>query len=193
MRSTELEIEAQIAARIRALRVDRGLTLDGLARVANVSRAMLSRIERSESSPTAQLLVKLCGGLGINLSALFAEAEGLASPLARRPEQPTWRDPASNYLRRSVSPPRADAAVDIVEVEFPPAERVAFDNQGMAGRTQHVWVLEGTIEIGLGEETFRLEGGDCLWMRLDRPILFRNPTERPARYAVIISRGATRS
>lgn len=192
MRSPEADIDGRIGARIRALRAGRDLTLDGLAALADVSRAMLSRIERGESSPTAQLLNRICGGLGVTLSALFAEAETPASPLARHADQPSWRDPASHYLRRNVSPPGTGSPVALVEIEFPPGGSVAFDNQRPAGTDQHVWVLDGTLELELGGEIFRLETGDCLMMRFDRPILFRNPTERPIRYAVILNQGTTR-
>jgi transcriptional regulator with XRE-family HTH domain len=151
---------------------------------------MLSRIERGESSPTAQLLAKVCGGLGVPLSVLFAGTETPVSPLARRADQPTWRDPATHYLRRHVSPPGTGSPVDIVEVEFPPGGDIAFDNQRLAGADQHVWVLDGVLELELGDAAFRLETGDCLMMRLDRPIRFRNPAARPVRYAVITSHGA---
>lgn len=193
MSLTETDIDGRIGARIRELRTERGLTLDGLAHLADVSRAMLSRIERGESSPTAQLLNKVCGGLGTTLSVLFAGAEAPVSPLSRRAGQPVWRDPESRYLRRSVSPPGTGSPVDIVEVEFPAGGSVAFDSQRLAGTDQHVWVLDGALEMELGEEAFRLERGDCLMMRFDRPILFRNPAERPIRYAVIISHEAARS
>ncbi len=192
MRSAETDIDRRIGARIRELRTERNLTLDGLARLADVSRAMLSRIERGESSPTAQLLVKICGGLGISLSALFAATEKPASPLSRRADQPTWRDPASHYLRRNVSPPGTGSSVEIAEIEFPPGGSVAFDNQRIAGMDQHIWVLDGTLELELGDEAFRLETGDCLMMRFGRPVRFRNPTARPVRYAVIVSHGAVR-
>ena len=72
MSSPGTDIDGRIGARVRELRAERSLTLDGLARLADVSRAMLSRIERGELSPTAQLLGKICGGLGITLSMLFA-------------------------------------------------------------------------------------------------------------------------
>ena len=186
------DIDHRIGARIRVLRADKGLTLDGLALRAGVSRAMLSRIERGESSPTAQLLNKVCGGLGVTISLLFAETEAPASPLARRADQPTWRDPATRYLRRHVSPPGTGSPVDIAEVEFPPGASVAFDTQPLPDADQHVWVLDGTLELTLGAEAFRLETGDCLRMRFDRPIRFRNPTDRPVRYAVIISREGAR-
>jgi transcriptional regulator with XRE-family HTH domain len=181
------DIDQRIGVRIRDLRTERGLTLDGLAEAAGVSRAMLSRIERGESSPTAQLLNKVCDGLGITLSALFAEPRSAASPLARRKDQPTWRDPASRYLRRSVSPAGTGSPVDIVEVEFPPGSRVAFDRQRPTGGDQHVWVLDGTLQMQVGDARFRLEPGDCLMMRFDKPIVFENPSRRSVRYTVIIS------
>ncbi len=145
----EPDIDGRIGARIRTLRAAKGLTLDALARQADVSRAMLSRIERGESSPTAQLLNKVCGGLGVTLSALFAEPAAPASPLARRRDQPTWRDPASGYLRRNVSPPGTGSPVDITEVTFPPGGSVAFDHQRLAGTDQHIWVLDGILELEL--------------------------------------------
>ncbi|UDL96353.1 helix-turn-helix domain-containing protein [Lichenihabitans sp. PAMC28606] len=193
MSIADSSIDIQIGQRVRQLRASRNLTLEDLAQSAKVSRAMLSRIERGESSPTAQLLGKICVGLDVTLSALFAEAATPARPLSRRDDQPTWRDPATHYLRRSVSPLGTGSTVDIIEVEFPPGGRVAFDAQRLAGTDQQVWVLEGTLEMSLGDEVFRLDPGDCLWMRFDRPIQFHNPTERPIRYAVIIAQGAPRS
>jgi len=187
MRATATDIDQRIGARIKELRGTKGLTLDGLAERADVSRAMLSRIERGESSPTAQLMNKVCGGLGITLSALFAEDATATSPLARRETQTTWRDPATRYLRREVSP--AGATVDIVEVEFPAGRSVAFDNMRMPNVEQQVWVLEGVLEMDVGGETFRLNEGDCLRMHLGQPLVFRNPTRRQTRYAVVLDRG----
>jgi transcriptional regulator with XRE-family HTH domain len=192
MSLAEQDIDARIGGQIRALRMARDLTLDELARQSEVSRAMLSRIERGESSPTAQLLVKVCSGLGVTLSALFASAESPRTPLLRRDDQPTWRDPDSHYLRRSVSPTGTGSPVDIVEIEFPPAGSVAFDTQRLPGADQHVWVLDGTLELTLDEDTFQLQTGDCLFTGFGRPVVFRNPTDRPVRYAVIVSHGANK-
>jgi len=188
----EADIDRRIGARIRALRAERDLTLDQLAAAADVSRAMLSRVERGESSPTAQLLNKVCDGLDITLSALFAEPGAVVSPLARRADQPTWRDPATRYLRRSVSPPGTGSAIDLVEVEFPSGSHVTFERQRSSRADQHVWVLDGTLELRLGKEVFRLETGDCLMMRFDQQIQFRNPGRRTVRYAVIVNHGALR-
>jgi transcriptional regulator with XRE-family HTH domain len=191
MEETASDLNQRIAERVRGLRAAQGLSLDALAGKSGVSRSMISLIERGESSPTAVVLEKLAAGLGVTLASLFdapAAAQAPGGPVARRDDQPQWRDPASGYLRRNVSPPGVPQPVQIVEVHFPPRARVAFENGGRGGRVhQQVWVLEGTMDVTLGAECHRLHEGDCLAMRLDRPTVFHNPTRKPARYAVVIA------
>jgi quercetin dioxygenase-like cupin family protein len=86
-----------------------------------------------------------------------------------------------------VSPGGFPSPIQIVEVVFPPGERVAYETGARPNVThQQVWVLQGMIEVTLGEERFQLRTGDCLAMILDRPIAYHNPTSKPARYAVVI-------
>ncbi len=176
------ELDLSIGRRIRALRG--AMTLEMLARQAGVSRAMLSRVERGESSPTAQFLARLALGLGVRLSTLLTEET--ASPLSRASSQPLWQDPASGYLRRAISPPGTGASVDIVEIIFPARARVGFDNRRDIGLDQQVWVLEGSLRLTLAGLRHELGAGDCLHMRLDQPVEFHNPTDQSTRYAVII-------
>ena len=70
---------------------------------------------------------------------------------------------------------------------FPPKARVAYESGARESQVhQQVWMLEGTIEITMGEERHRLDAGDCLAMVLDRPVAYFNPTRENARYAVAI-------
>ncbi len=59
MDSNATAVEQRIAARLKHLRAQRGLTLDELAAQSGVSRSMISLIERAESSPTANVLDRL--------------------------------------------------------------------------------------------------------------------------------------
>ncbi|WP_028002233.1 helix-turn-helix domain-containing protein [Sinorhizobium arboris] len=189
MESVAAPLERVIGVRVRELRAAQDLTLDDLATRSGVSRAMISRIERGEASPTAQLLAKLCSALGTTLSALFASETSDASPLVRREEQRMWRDPESGYVRRSVSPEGLGSPVDIVEVEFPPRARVVFEQQPMdRGITQHLWLFSGRLELTMESGRRLLEPGDCLFMGLEQAHIFHNPYEEPAHYAVILCR-----
>lgn len=183
------EVDARLAARLRGLRLERGLTLEGLAGRAGVSRSMISLIERGESSPTASVLHRLATGLGTTLASLFGEEERFeTSPLARRDDQPSWRDPETGYLRRNLSPPGFPSPIELVEVILPPGTRVAYDDPSrLVGISQQVWVLEGTIELTVGEEAHRLAAGDCLAMRVEGPTHFGNPAARSARYVVALT------
>jgi len=186
----EQELEAAIGARIRSLRLEKGLTLEDLATSSGVSRAMISRIERAEASPTASLLARVCAALGLSLSTFFAEDESAASPLARRHEQQVWRDPETGYIRRAVSPPGTTSDVDIVDVEFPPGARVSFPPHAAAsGMTQHIWMFDGEMEMTTGDNTVhRLLPGDCLFMPVAEGHVFHNPGPAPARYCVVLDR-----
>ncbi|MFO1037725.1 MAG: helix-turn-helix domain-containing protein [Geminicoccaceae bacterium] len=182
---SEADLLTLIGTRVADRRAALGLTLDEVAARADVSRAMVSRIERGEVHASAVVLDRLCSGLGLTLSALFAR--DAAPPLLRRADQPVWRDPATGYLRREVAPSGTGSPVRIVEVEFPPGAEIAFEPTRHRVVDQHVWVLDGTIEATLGDTTWRLAKGDCLHMRLGPGNAFRNPGPKPARYAVILT------
>ena len=182
-------LNTHLATRLRDLRAENGLTLDGLAERTGVSRSMISLIERGESSPTAMVLDKLAAGLGVTLASLFAEKDSAgASPLAHRADQRVWRDPDSGYLRRNLSAPSFPSPIELVEVVLPAGARVAYDTGHRASVVhQQIWMIEGEIDLTLGDDTYRLGAGDCLSMRLDRPTIFRNHSERPARYLVALA------
>jgi transcriptional regulator with XRE-family HTH domain len=184
---SDIGLDRRLGARLKGLRQSRGLTLDQLAERSGVSRAMISRVERGESSPTAALLDRLCAGLGVLLSALFRE-EAQGGPLARRSEQPVWTDPDSGYVRRSVSPAGTGSRIEIVEVEMPAGARVLLDApRGGFRLDQQLWLLEGELSLTVGGREHRLAAGDCLAMLLDGPIAFHNPGEVPARYTVVLT------
>jgi transcriptional regulator with XRE-family HTH domain len=190
--STASDLNARIAERVRELRTARGLSLEALASRTGVSRSMISLIERGESSPTAVLLEKLAGGLGVTLAGLFdaaaAATQAPAGPVARHVDQVEWQDPESGYLRRNVSPPGVPQPMHIVEVHFPAGARVAFDTGGRDVTVhQQIWVLDGTIDVTVGRTRHRLEAGDCLAMTLGEPTMFHNPTRQATRYAVVIA------
>ena len=189
----ENAFEDRLARRLRGLRSDASLTLDELAARSGVSRSTISLAERAESSPTAHSLDRLAAALGVTMASLFTEPDGDvdASPLARRTDQTIWRDPASGYRRRTLSPSGYASTIALAEIELKPGTEVALDDPSRPMRVdQQVWVLGGALEIDVGDVRHRLETGDCLAMDLDRPSRFRNPGSKTARYLVAIAAAA---
>lgn len=181
-----MDINRLIAQRLRELRDAQELSLAQLAERSGVSRSTISLIERGESSATATVLDRLTAALGITLAALFDQPAVQPAPLRRAADQLTWTDPVSGYARRNLSP-AVDPVFQLVEVRFPAGQRVAYDTAMRdVDVHQQVWIIEGDMEITVGDTRWVLAAGDCLAMQLDRPIAFHNPTDKPSRYLVAI-------
>lgn len=185
-------LDALLAARVRREREARGWSIATLAEASGVSRAMISKVERGEASPTAVLLGRLSGAFGLTLSALLAraEADGSGGRVARAAEQIVWTDPETGYIRRSISPPGADP--ELVLIELPPGASVAYPASAYAFlRGQCVWVIAGRVALSEGEDETLLKSGDCLALDFSSPRdrAFANPSKAQlARYVVALAR-----
>lgn len=182
-------INGRIANRVRALRAESGLSLEALATKCDVSRSMLSLVERGESSPTAVVLEKIATGLGVPLASLFEDSTAPANPVSHRADRLLWRDPDSGYVRCNISPPNFPSPLQIVEVVLPAGAHVSYETGARDAKIhQQIWVQEGSIEVTVGRTTHRLTADDCLAMQLNEPTAFRNRTRKPARYIVVIAK-----
>jgi transcriptional regulator with XRE-family HTH domain len=181
-------VNARIASQVHRLRTEQALSLDALAARSGVSRSMLSLIERGESSPTAVVLERVATGLGVTLAALFDDPAAPASPVARREDRASWQDPESNYVRRNISPEGYPSPIKIVEVVLPVKTKIAYASVPWdTPRAQQIWVLEGILDVAVGNAVYRLRPDDCLAMTLNARVTFQNRTQKRARYVVVIS------
>jgi len=185
----QLTMEARIAAGIRQRREALSLSVNDLAERSGVSRAMISKIERVEASPTAALLGRLCNALGMTLSSLIASAEATPSfPLARAKAQPVWRDPETGLRRTMVSPMNSGSRTEIVQIELPPGAAVEYERQQVSHYEQHILVLDGTLSLNTEGQDITLEAGDCLFRHVGAAHRFANEARRTCRYLVVICR-----
>ncbi|MEU5595835.1 XRE family transcriptional regulator [Streptomyces sp. NPDC020298] len=181
-------IDDRIGARLAELRSQHGWSLGELAERSGVSRSTLSRAERAETSPTAALLNRLCHVYGRTMSQLLSEVETAPAPLVRSAEQQVWEDRASGFVRRSVSPSHAGLRGELVEGRLTPGADIAYDRPPVPGLEQHLWLLEGALDVTVGEADHHVEAGDCLRMRVFGPTRFRSTGPGEARYLLAVVR-----
>jgi len=184
----------QIATRIRAEREFRHWTLAQLADASGVSQAMISRIERGESSPTAVVLGKLSAAFQLSVASLLTPPE--ASPggaheedgVRRRADSPGWHDPATGYQRRQIAGPGFPA--EVAEIRLPAGARVPYPAAAFAFIRQVIWVLDGRLTFHDGETVHELGEGDTLELGEPAERVFVNTTDAECRYAVILARSS---
>jgi transcriptional regulator with XRE-family HTH domain len=176
-----------LAARIALEREARGWSLGELAERSGVSKAMISKIERGEASPTATLLGRLSGAFGLTLSTLLARAEQSGSRLMRAADQPRWQDPASGYVRRQISP-RSDLPLELIRVELPAGASVTFPASSYTFIRQLIWILKGKLTFLEGETAHEMDPGDCLLLGPPTECTFKTRGREPCTYLVTVMR-----
>ena len=184
MNTIEDSINQRIGARIRIERESRSWSLTELAERAGVSRAMIHKIERGESSPTAPLLGRLSGAFGISMSMLIARAEMQEGKLSRFADQPVWHDPQSHYLRRHVSP-RSDLPIDLVQIELPAGSDIPMPASSYVQARQLIWLQRGELVFVEGDTRHEMKAGDCLELGPPNDCRFINETTQPCVYLVV--------
>ena len=176
----------QIAARLRTLRAERNWSLDELARLSGVSRATLSRLENADVSPTASVLGRLCAAYGMAMSRLMRMVEEEFAPVVPRDEQWVWSDPKNSFERRSVSPPNAALAGEVVECTLGPGTRIPYPEASKAGLEHHLVLLEGRLRLTIAGRMHELGAGDCLRYQLYGATEFVTPCDTGAKYLLFM-------
>lgn len=174
-------IDAIIGSRLKAAREAVGLSLGELSRRAGVSKTMIARVERAESSATAALLGKICAALGVTLSTVVAGADGPGERIARRAKQSEWVDPESGYVRRHTSPPGAASGIETVVIDLPANTRVAYDAWQSNPYAQQLLMLKGKLTLTIGGRAYELGEGDCIDYDVSSANVYETGT-RSARY-----------
>ena len=170
-----------IGPKIRELRLQRGLSLQQLADRANVSPAAIHKIERNGMVPTIATLMKLAVALNRPVSYLIDEAT---------PDGPVTFTPAgtgrvvftskTGLTLTSITGPYGRFYLAGTSVTFDPGAssgETAMEHPG----EEFIYLLQGALEVEVGDQTFRLRPGDAIHFRTDRPHRWRNPSAKRAR------------
>lgn len=183
-------IGQRVAHNLLRLRGKRNLSLDGLARLSGVSRAMLAQIESGRSVPSIKVLCKIAQGLKVSVAAFLDDRafDGVALLPARESKRLVSGDGA--FVSRALFPFDVSRQVEFYELRL--AGLATEHSAGHAPGTQeNLVVAQGVLEIAVNEERFLLGTGDSILFYADQPHSYRNPADSEA-VAYLVSTYAER-
>jgi transcriptional regulator with XRE-family HTH domain len=177
--SSSSDLTAVVGANLRRLRVQRGLSLERLAKASGVSRAMLGQVELSRSAPTINVVWKIARALDVPFSALISSrpAGGTVHLPANRAKRLTSHD--GKFTSRALFPFDAPRTVEFYELRLA-AHSVERADAHPPGTVENLVVSQGTVEIAIGEKRHLLVTGDALLFEADVPHAYRNPADTEA-------------
>ena len=176
-----------IGERVRQHRTARGWTLDELSDRSGVSRRMLITIEHGEGNPSIATLLRISDALGVGLPVLVAVERPSAVTVTAAGRAPVlWRGPRGGQaqLVAGTEPP------DVVELwdwTLQPGEAHTSEAH-TAGTRELLLVLEGSVDLRVGDRTDRLEAGDSAAFAGDvaHGYAASPDTATPARFALTV-------
>ena len=175
--------------RVRVMREQADLTLDQFAKLSGVSRAMLSKVERGEKSPTIGVAKRIAHALETSFSVLVGDEEKSRRTFAlvRKDQRQVFRDAESGFERYLLSPVMAGMPVEVVLHRLLPRTSTGKLPPYPKGVTKHVLVSRGRVIVGTSDNEIDLEEGDSLYFEADVEHWFENRTALATEYYLVIS------
>jgi transcriptional regulator with XRE-family HTH domain len=157
---TDAPIEVDLGARIRALRLARRATLRQLAAEAGVTESFLSQVERGVASPSIASVQRIARALGATIAELF-EADERAGSLVRAGERRRivyqGLGAVDEFLTRAT-----DGRLQVIMSTIEPGGGTGDEPYTHESDEEVVIVLEGSLDLWVGPEHYRLEAGDAV-------------------------------
>lgn len=171
----------RIGARLRARRLERGLTIAEVAEQAVLTAGFISQLERDLTSASLSSLYRICAVLEIRVGTLVDDVP--AGRLIRREEQ-TRRSLAMGNAEHLLLSSRDERRFHVTESHIPPGGSAGDEPYTLPADVELVYVLRGSLELRVGDETHVLEEGDTLTYAPREPHTWRNASE--AEEAVVL-------
>lgn len=166
-------LAAIIGGNVRKRRKQRGLSLEVLASLSRVSRAMLSQIELGRSTPTIAVLWKIAGALEAPISAFLSEdrEEGVWVMPAASAKRQFSQD--GNCCSRALFPFDQSRRVEFYELRLRSRGEEIADPHA-PGTIENLLVNSGEVEVVVAEIRYPLAAGDAIQFAADVAHVYRN-------------------
>lgn len=177
------DININIGNNVKKIRKDRGLTIDELSIKANVSKSMISEIERGIRNPSITTLWNIANSLKIPLNYLLKEDKTHTAAIYKMTDVDAIGDNGFNcYPLLSFD---EDKRIEIYFNEYMPkskTEKSAHYN----GVEEYALITEGTLTLYLNVERFTAIEGEVIRFLADKPHFYFNETDTVAKAFVLM-------
>jgi len=160
--------EIRVGEKMKALRESKGLSLKELADLTGFSTALLSQMENHLVSPSLGTMIKVANALGVKVGDFLGETHEEPFAIVRKDERKRVSRFASKegvkygYSYESLGFDKKDRHMEPFIVTLEPAT-VKTSKTSVHEGEEFIFVLEGEMEVILGNHTDVLYPGDSIY------------------------------
>lgn len=186
------EIKRRVGANLERLRRQRALSLERLAALAGVSRAMLGQIEAGESTPTIALLWKVARGLDVRFADLLGDDAGGDVQILHADKAKILRSADGSFQSRALFPFDMRRRAEFYELRLQGGHSEHAEAHA-EGTYENLVVQTGRLRLHIGEDApLDLRHGDAIYFRADIPHAYENPGARETVMYLVMTYAETR-
>ena len=165
--------ELQLGPRIRSLRQARQVTLRELAERAGVTESFLSQVEREVTSPSIASVQRIARALDLGIAELFVDEPPIGR-VVRRADRRRIAYPGLHAVDEFLTAGR-DGRLEVILTTLEPGGGTGEEPYSHESDEEVVIVLEGRLELWVGDEFHALDEGDSITYTSRQPHRNRNP------------------
>ncbi|GLK80048.1 helix-turn-helix domain-containing protein [Methylopila turkensis] len=179
----------RLGPNLRALRQERGLTLDRLAGMSELTRGYLSLVERGLKTPSITALLRVANALQVNIAQLFDlnAAPNVRYTLQRAGDHSS---PEKGYGLLPLATGRAAKMMEPFLMRPARSPGTIGGPRWAHGGEEMLFVVSGKIAVKLGGEEILMSQGDCLYFSGEERHEIRSLGDEQAEVLVVIASGA---
>ncbi len=170
----------EIGAKIKRLRLQRGLTQEELADRCELSKGFISLLERDLTSPSIATLGDVLECLGTDLAAFFTEH---AEEKLVFSEDDTYIKEDGETLKGTIRwlvPTAQKNEMEPILIDMASGGATDWDNPHEG--EEFGYVLSGAVQIELGDRAVKARKGESFYFRTTEPHRLVNPGKTPCRF-----------
>jgi len=159
------QIIAGIGKKVRSIRQQQNLKLHEVAKEANISKSLLSKIENGRSVPSLPVLVSIIQALNVEFTSFFEgiEANGQVPFIHKKREDYIFTEKENSIgfvYKHILSKHASSVIVEAVILDLQPGSKREFvTTDGF----EFKYILSGEVEYHIGEHIVEMKQGDSLF------------------------------
>ena len=179
-----MDINSAVSKNIKNIREKKKLTLDSASSVTGVSRSMLAQIEKGDVNPTISVLWKIANGYKVSFTELIENKDENADFISLSSVTPFIED-EGRYINYPAFMFDESRLFETYRIVISPNGFLQAQPH-ISGSEEYITVVEGSVEITVGENLYCLNKGDSISFKADTVHSYKNTGMNEAALSMII-------
>lgn len=168
-----------VGSKIKEIRISKRLKISELSAITGLSNSLISQVERDQVSPSISSLRKIAQAMEVGIVDLFDNNSFSKGHVVRKNKRKKLSIPESKITYELLNPSLSSSVIEFLVINIEPDSKISEELFSHPG-DEVALVLEGKVEVYLGDEIYTLQEGDSIAFKCSTPHKIENMSTKRA-------------